>query len=135
MAQNVIINEVTYQSVPHVAIPKAGGGTAKFYDTAAATPAAGDVRNGVKVFGADGEVTGNLAEVTGGTQNITAKAQVVTAPAGIHDGTFKVQIAAEEQNKLVSGNIKSGVVLLGIQGSLSSVSVSQDSSTKVLSIS
>lgn len=135
MAQNVVIHEVTYQSVPHVAIPKAGGGTAKFYDTADATPAAGDVRNGVKVFGADGEVTGNLAEVTGGTQNITAKAQVITAPAGIHSGNFKAQISETEQAKIVSENIRSGCTILGVQGSLSSVSVSQDSSTKVLSIS
>lgn len=34
MAQNVVINGVTYQSVPEVNIPKSGGGTAKFYDTA-----------------------------------------------------------------------------------------------------
>ena len=33
MAQNVIINGVTYQSVPEVNIPKSGGGTAKFMDT------------------------------------------------------------------------------------------------------
>ena len=31
MAQNVIINSVTYQNVPEVDIPKSGGGTAKFY--------------------------------------------------------------------------------------------------------
>lgn len=135
MAQNVIINGVTYQSVPSVDIPKVSGGTAKFYDTAAATPSASDVRNGVKVFGADGEVQGNLTEVSGSTQNITTKAQVFTAPAGIHAGDYKVQISASEQGKIVSGNIKSGVTILGVQGSLSSVSVSQDSSTKVLSIS
>ena len=32
MAQNVIINGVTYQNVPEVDIPQSGGGTAKFYD-------------------------------------------------------------------------------------------------------
>ena len=34
MAQNVVINGVTYQNVPEVNIPKSGGGTAKFFDTA-----------------------------------------------------------------------------------------------------
>lgn len=33
MAQNVIINGVTYSNVPEVDIPKSGGGTAKFYDS------------------------------------------------------------------------------------------------------
>ena len=32
MASNVIINGVTYASVPEVDIPKSGGGTAKFID-------------------------------------------------------------------------------------------------------
>lgn len=36
MAQNVVINGVTYSNVPEVDIPKNGGGTAKFYDTASA---------------------------------------------------------------------------------------------------
>ena len=43
MAQNVIINGVTYQNVPEVDIPKSGGGTSKFYDTASANVAAGDL--------------------------------------------------------------------------------------------
>lgn len=33
MAQNVVINGVTYSNVPEVDIPKSGSGTAKFYDT------------------------------------------------------------------------------------------------------
>ena len=41
MAQNVIINGVAYANVPEVDIPKSGGGTAKFYDTAGADAAPG----------------------------------------------------------------------------------------------
>ena len=37
MAQNVIINGVTYSNVPQVDIPKADSGTASFYDTSDAT--------------------------------------------------------------------------------------------------
>lgn len=43
MAQNVVINGVTYSAVPEVDIPKSGGGTAKFYDTAGADISASDV--------------------------------------------------------------------------------------------
>ena len=46
MAQNVIINGVTYQNVPEVDIPKSGGGTAKFFDTTGASVAAGDLLTG-----------------------------------------------------------------------------------------
>ena len=43
MAQNVAINGVTYQEVPEVDIPKSGGGTAKFYDTASANITGSDI--------------------------------------------------------------------------------------------
>lgn len=46
MAQNLIINSVTYQNVPEVDIPKSGGGTAKFYDASGADLTAADLRNG-----------------------------------------------------------------------------------------
>ena len=42
MAQNVVINGVTYQNVPEVDIPLSGGGTAKFMDTTDADAAAAD---------------------------------------------------------------------------------------------
>ena len=66
---SVIINEVTYQSVPEVDIPKSGGGTAKFYDTSEATIAAADVLTGKKGYGASGEVSGSMPSngSTGGT--------------------------------------------------------------------
>lgn len=134
MAQNVIINGVTYSEVPEVNIPKSTGGTAKFYDTASATPAAGDVRQGVTVYGKDGAVTGNLESISDTTQNITAKAQTVTVAAGIHTGGV-VQISAAEQNKIVAANIRKGVSILGVDGSMTAANISQDSSTKVLSIS
>lgn len=135
MAKNVVINNVTYQSVPSVDIPQSGGGTAKFYDTTPANVTANDIRSGVKAYGADGEIQGNLAEVSCSTTNITSKAQQVSVPAGIHDGTQKLQISSAEQAKIIAGNIKKGVSILGVDGALSSASITQDSSTKVLTIS
>ncbi len=134
MAQNVIINGVTYQSVPEVDIPKSGGGTSKFYDTASADAASGDILSGKKAYGSSGEVTGSMADngATGGT--ISTKAGTVTIPAGYTSGGT-VGISSTEQAKVVASNIKSGVTLLGVAGSLSLPSISQDSTTKVLSIS
>lgn len=134
MAQNVVINGVTYQNVPEVDIPKSGGGTAKFYDTASANIAAGDVLTGKKGFGASGEVDGSMANngSTGGT--ISTKAGSVTIPAGYTSGGT-VSISSTEQAKIIAANIKSGVKILGVDGSLALPSISQDGSTKILSIS
>lgn len=134
MAQNVIINSVTYQNVPEVDIPKSGGGTAKFFDTAAADIASGDVLEGKTGFGASGAVSGSMPDngETGGT--ISTKAGTVNIPAGKTSGGI-VKISDTEQAKIIASNIKSGVTLLGVAGSLALPSISQDSSTKILSIS
>lgn len=134
MAQNVIINGVTYQNVPEVDIPKSGSGTAKFYDTASANIVSGDVLTGKTGFGANGEVTGSMANngSTGGS--ISTKAGTVTIPAGYTSGG-SVAISSTEQAKIVASNIKSGVTLLGVAGSLSLPTISQDATSKILSIS
>lgn len=136
MAKNVIINGVTYQSVPYVDIPKSdGSGDTTFFDTTSADMGANDLRKGKTGFGPNGSVAGNLDTITAATTDITAKAQEVTIAAGIHSGAGKVRIATAEQAKLVSGNIRAGVTILGIEGGLSSVTVTQDQSTKALKIS
>lgn len=66
MAQNVIINGVTYQSVPEVNIPKSGGGTAKFYDISdTSLNGNSQLMSGVTAYGADGtKYTGNVSMPT-----------------------------------------------------------------------
>ena len=134
MAQNVVINSVTYQNVPEVDIPKSGGGTAKFYDTAGADFAAGDLLTGKSAFGASGSVNGSMANngATGGT--ISTKAGTVNIPAGYTSGG-SVSLASAAISDLTSANLLSGKTVLGVSGSLSMPSISQDGTTKILSIS
>ncbi|MBR3330030.1 MAG: hypothetical protein IKG25_02305 [Mogibacterium sp.] len=134
MAQNVIINSVTYQNVPEVDIPKSGGGTAKFYDTAGASAAAGDILTGKSAFGASGSIDGSMANNGSTSGTISTKAGTVTVPAGYTSGGT-VSISSTEQAKIIAGNIKSGVSILGVNGSLSLPSISQDGTTHILSIS
>lgn len=134
MAQNVIINGVTYSSVPEVDIPKSGGGTAKFMDTSDADAAQGNILSGKTAYVGGSKVTGNMANngATGG--EIDTKAGSVSIPAGYTSGgSVSIKLAAVTD--LVSANLLSGKTVLGVAGSLSLPSISQDSTTKVLSIS
>lgn len=42
-----------------------------------------------------------------------------TVPIGYHDGSGKVAIASAEQSKIVGANIRQGVTILGVQGTMS----------------
>lgn len=132
MAQNVIINGVTYSNVPEVDIPKSGGGTAKFYDTTGASVTAADLLTGKTAFGASGSVSGSMANngSTGGT--IGTKSGTVTIPAGYTSGGT---VSLTNVTDLVAANVLSGKSILGVSGSLNVPNVSQDSTTKILTIS
>ena len=167
MAKSVKINGVTYASVPQVSIPlSAGSGTADFFDTSTATGTAADVLNGKTVFGSAGAISGTMTNNDAVTGTISTVDGTYSIPSGYHNGSGKVQIATDEQAKIISSNIKAGVTILGVTGSttvvdtkdataaagtivsgktayvngakitgtLTSVAVSQDSITKVLTI-
>jgi len=131
---SVTINGVTYSAVPEVDIPKQGGGTAKFYYTGDADAASADLLTGKTAFSSTGSISGGMTNngATGGT--ISTKAGTVTIPAGYTSGG-SVKISDTEQAKIIASNIKSGVTILGQAGSLALPSISQDSGTKILSIS
>ena len=134
MAQNVVINGVTYQSVPEIDIPKSGGGTAKFYDTAGANITAADIPVGKTGYGASGPVSGSMPVNGDVSGTISTKAGTVVIPSGQTTGGT-VSLASSATEDLIAANILSGKTILGVAGTLAMVSVSQDSTTKVLSIS
>ena len=132
MAQNVIINGVTYQSVPEVDIPKNGGGTAKFYDTADAGATAADLLTGKTAYGASGQISGSMANNGSTSGTIGTKSGTVTIPAGYTSGgTVSLTNVAD----CVPANILSGKSILGQDGTLTMPTISQNSTTKILSIS
>ena len=130
----VVINSVTYQNVPSVQIPKSGSGTATFYDATDADAVAANVLSGKKFIGSSGEDTGSMTNNGSTSGEISTKAGTVTIPAGYTSGGT-VSIKSSAVTDCVAGNILSGKTILGVSGSLAMVSVSQDSTTKVLSIS
>ena len=131
---SVVINSVTYASCPEVDIPKSGGGTAKFYDATDCDVASSHVLSGKKFVGTSGQDTGSMANngATGGT--ISTKAGTYTIPAGFTSGG-SVSIASSATSDCVSGNILINKTILGVQGSLQMPTISQDATSKILSIS
>lgn len=134
MAQNVIINGVTYSDVPEVEIPKNGGGTARFLDTGDADISPGDVLAGKTAFGANGPVSGQMPNNGQISRAIESKDGAITIPSGFTSGG-SVSIKPSAVADLASGNLLTGKTVLGVSGSLTVPTVSQDSTTKVLSIS
>lgn len=68
--------------------------------------------NGVKL-------TGSMTNRGGVTGTISTKAGEYTIQSGYHDGSGKVGIDSTEQAKLIATNIRSGVTILGVEGSMS----------------
>lgn len=88
------------------------------YDTEVANPiAAGTVLINKIGFVNGAKVTGTMVNVGAQTAAITTKAGTVTPTAGYHNGAGSISIHADEQAKIIAGNIKSGVTILGQAGS------------------
>lgn len=119
MAQNVIINGVTYSNVPQVDIPKSGSGTASFYDTSDATlDNGGKMLSGNTAYANGVKYTGSIATKTG--TDITASGDTVTVPAGYY--------ASQNTKSVASGSATGPATVSG-----SSASVSTGTNTLTLS--
>ena len=129
MAKNVVINGVTYSEVPEVDIPKSGGGTAKFVDTDDANAGAADIRTGKSGYVAGVKVNGSMAEKAAATYTPGTSDQTIAA----NQYLTGAQTIKGDAN-LQASNILKDVVLFGVTGTLALPSISQDATTKVLSI-
>lgn len=73
-----------------------------------------------KTFAKGGAVlTGTMPNRGGVTGTISTKAQEYTIAQGYHDGSGKVSIASTEQAKIIASNIRNGVSILGVTGTMS----------------
>ena len=131
MAQNVIINGVTYSNVPEVNIPISGGGTARFMDTSdASLDNANKMLNGVTAYAGGTKYTGNIASKAAATYTPTTSDQTIAAGQYLSGA----QTIKGDAN-LLGQNILSGVSIFSVAGQLTLPVISQDSTTKILSIS
>lgn len=143
MAQNVIINGVTYANVPEVNIPKSGGGTARFYDNSEANVTSPDIRGGKKAGTDTGIITGTMAEKSVASYNPSTTDQTINANQylagaqtirGVTTSNLSAQYIANGVTIKVGCSADDDCVA-SVTGTLQSPVVSQDSTTKILSIS
>lgn len=104
-------------------------------DTSDANATASQILSGATAYVNGAKVTGTMTNNGAVNGTISTKAQQYSVPAGYHDGSGKVQIASAEQAKIIAGNIKQGVTVLGVTGTYSGEGVELQSKTVTSSFS
>lgn len=116
MARSVIINGVTYPDVPSVNIPAPTGSTpVPFYETSDANAVDGHVLSGKTYYKGGGKSTGSMPNNGDVSGTISTKDGTVSVPAGYTSGGT-VGLLEAAKSPIVSGNIKYGASILGVNG-------------------
>ena len=119
-ADTVTVDKVLSGYTFHGADGATKEGTCAFdVDSSSATATVAEVL-ATKTFAKNGSVlTGTMPNRGAVTGTISTKAQEYTIAQGYHDGSGKVSISSTEQAKIIAENIRGGVTILGVEGTMS----------------
>lgn len=95
------------------------GTSTKDSDTQDATAVVAEILKGKTAYARGAKLTGTMPNNGAVTGSITTKAQEYTIAQGYHDGSGKVSISATEQAKIIADNIREGITILGVEGTMS----------------
>ena len=96
-------------------------------DTTDANATAGDIAYGKTAYVNKNKITGSMPIIGAQTITIADVDDEISISAGSHDGSGKAKLDATEKAKIIPGNIKSGVEILGVTGTYSGEGVSATS--------
>ena len=88
-------------------------------DSTDGTAAVAEILVGKTAYARGAKLTGTMPNNGSVTGTIDTVSGEYTIPMGFHDGSGKVSISSTEADKIVAGNIKSGVEILGVTGTYS----------------
>lgn len=99
-------------------------------DTSDATAVSSEVLSGSTYYARGSKATGTMPNIGSQNEDIDNVDDQVIIQHGYHDGSGKIKIAEIEKKKIVPANIKEGVSILGVVGTLEpSSSVTAQSKT------
>ena len=119
-SDTVTANDVLKNVTFHLPSGATGTGACEYdVDSSDCTAVIAEVLSG-KTFAKGGAVlTGTMTNRGAVTGTITTKAGIYTIPQGYHDGSGSVSISSAEQAKIIATNIRQGITILGVEGSMS----------------
>jgi len=117
---DVTLNDVLAGKKFHLPSGELGTGTCSYdADTSDATAVAAEILATKTAYKNGSKLTGTMTNNGAVAGTISTKTGQYTIPQGYHDGSGKVSIASAEQAKLIATNIREGVTILGVAGSMS----------------
>lgn len=100
-------------------------------DSTDATVQVAEMLKGKTAYARGAKLTGTMPQHVAKTETLANKDSVYTIPQGYHDGSGKVAIDATEKEKLIPANIREGVTVLGVTGSMSGSEAEKPQSKEV----
>lgn len=95
------------------------GTSTKDADTSDATAVAAEILLGKIAYAKGSKLTGTMPNNEAKTLNVVEKATPVPIPQGYHDGSGVAQIDPTEAAKIIPENIRDGISILGVAGTMS----------------
>lgn len=83
-----------------------------------ATVGVAEILKGKTAYAGGKKLTGTMPNNGAVSLTIDTVGGIVKIPQGYHDGSGTVQIITEEQAKLIADNIRQGITILGVTGTL-----------------